>query len=75
MSYCHLEISARLLAPQRAVEVLVEAAGVELEAICRRERSRGSRRARFSRDGVEKREPAAEILSEAKDLSQLDNRN
>ena len=42
-------------------------AGCEVEAFSGRERKRGPRRARFSRDGVQKREPAAEILSEAKD--------
>ena len=41
---------------------------IEVEASSGRERSRGPRHARFSRDGVEEREPAAEILSEAKDL-------
>jgi hypothetical protein len=35
----------------------------KLEAHCGRERSRGPRHARFSRDGVEEQEPAAEILS------------
>jgi hypothetical protein len=39
----------------------------ELEAFCGRERSRGPRTARFSRDGVEEREPAAEIPSGARD--------
>jgi len=40
---------------------------VEVEAFSRRERNRGPRHARFSRDGVVEREPAAEILSAAKD--------
>ena len=37
----------------------------EVEPICGRERSRGPRHARFSRDGVEERESAGEILSVA----------
>ncbi len=39
---------------------------IELEPFCGRERSRGPRHARFSRDGVEEREPAGEIPSGAR---------
>jgi hypothetical protein len=42
--------------------------GMEVEAVCGRERSRGPQRARFFARWGGEREPAAEILSEAKDL-------
>ena len=40
----------------------------EVEAFSGRERIRGPRHARFSRGGVEEREPAAEIPSKAREL-------
>ncbi len=45
---------------------------IELEPFCGRERSRGPRHARFSRDGVEEREPAGEIPSGARDLRNVE---